>query len=97
MLEIGKGKGKGRDAIRTVFCDKSSAYFLSEDHSRDKHLHKHLCYIANTATGSTGVITTQQNTCMEFATPVGCQRAKCSKYHVAIGHIVDSLPCDSRI
>ena len=39
------------------------------------------------------MITTQQNTCLEFQTPVGCQRAKCSKYHVAIALIVDSLPC----
>ena len=30
---------------------------------------------------------------MEFETLVGCQRAKCSKYHVKIGQVVDSLPC----
>ena len=93
MVSIGKGKGKGRDAIKTVFCDKSNTYFIADSWSRDKLLHKFPCFIATTATGATGVVTTQQNMCMEFASPVGCKRARCSKYHVKIGHIVDCLPC----
>jgi hypothetical protein len=51
------------------------------------------CCIAITASGQTGVVTTQQNTCLEYASLTGCLRAKCNKYHVKIGHIVDSLPC----
>ncbi len=60
MLEIGRGKGKGHNAIpvRSVFCDKFSAFFITEEKSRDKNLNKHLCYITKTASGATGVITT---------------------------------------
>ena len=92
-MTVGKGKGKGRDAIRTVFCDKSNTYFIADYWSRDKSLHKFPCFIATTAARQTGVVTTQQNTCMEFASSVGCKRPRCSKYHVKIGHIVDCLPC----
>ena len=92
-MSVGKGKGKGHDAIKTVFCDKASTYFVADRYSRDKSLHKYACFIATTATGETGVVTTQQNTCMEFASSVGCKRPKCSKYHVKIGHVVDCLPC----
>ena len=78
MLEIGRGKGKGHTAVpvRSAFCDKFSAFFITEEKSRDKHLNKHPCYITKTASGETGVITTVQNTCLEFQQISECTRGK---------------------
>ena len=93
LFASGKGAkgGKGGAKIRVVGANTRGEWFFKQ--IKDKRIPKYIYYITEDYhTGQVGVITTTNNTCLDFHSATGCRRALCVKYHFELGWIVDGLP-----
>ena len=85
----GKG-GKGASSLRTVTADMGATVFYGESWVqavRKKEVSAHWYFI----TSDNLILATTMNTCVNFNRGQ-CTRSRCSKFHAALGDLLDVLP-----
>ena len=88
---VGRGRGKGAGGISVAAADKEGLYFF--DHMPAKNVQKYVYFlIKDSRSGQMGIITTANNTCLDFQSLAGCEYHKCTKFHTSLAAIVSCLP-----
>ena len=88
---VGRGRGKGAGGISVAAADKEGFYFF--DHMPAKNVQKYVYFlIKDSRSGQMGIITTANNTCLDFQSLAGCEYHKCTKFHTSLAAIVSCLP-----
>ena len=88
---VSRSYGKSASGLSVAAADRGGAFFF--DHMPAKNVQKYIYFlIKDSRSDQTGIITTANNTCLDFQSLAGCEYHKCTKFHTSLAAIVSCLP-----